>query len=121
MTGEFIPPTFAWDSLLEAAFRQSLGLPPDTRTEEQRAADLERHRQRCAEAQTRILAEHAQTLAAAHGLRRAVLELHAPTIRGEWSDKADCSGCEYGGWESEPPEFPCTTYELARDFAGGDR
>lgn len=36
---------------------------------------------------------------------RLVLDLHSRTARDE------CSGCDYSGYESEPPEWPCRTIE----------
>jgi hypothetical protein len=107
----FLPP--GW---MDQALRTMLGLPPDTRTPEQRAADLEQHRITSAAARAAIQAQHALVLTTATGLRRAVLELHGPIDRGEFANSADCRGCEFDGMEAEPPRFPCSTYELARDW-----
>lgn len=29
-----------------------------------------------------------------------------------------CTGCDYSGWESEPPEWPCRTVRLILDLEG---
>jgi hypothetical protein len=114
MTEHIIPPM--WLAGIDAMYREMLGLPPDTRTE----AEKEHDRAVWAEESTRIrlgiLAAHAQALAAADGLRRAVLELHAPVFSGDSDRYPNCEGCEYGGYEGEPTSFPCMTYDLARDF-----
>lgn len=70
--------------------------------------------QREARERADILAKHAEVSAAAHGLRRAVLELHAPKVF--YSSGLYCGGCEFNGCEAEPFEFPCSTYVLARDW-----
>jgi len=89
-------------------------------TPEQKAAEIAaRRRVRDAErAAERYKAEfaHYKALADATGLRRAVLELHAPTFE-EFGSSPGCSCCydsEYGA-----DDWPCETYVLARDFPGG--
>lgn len=94
-----------WDGIT-AAMRQ---------TPEERAAAYERRKREVAPVQAAVLAEHAARLAEADGLRRAVLELHAPHFR-DLSDSAYCDGCDAYGYEVDDTEFPCRTYELARDF-----
>ena len=43
---------------------------------------------------------------------RAVLDLHKADGRG------DCEGCEYGGYECEPPEWPCGTTTTIANLLG---
>jgi hypothetical protein len=61
---------------------------------------------------------HDGHLASSEGLRRAVLELHAPKF--SFSDRDHhfpyCEGCDPGTWAEEPSDFPCATYLLARDW-----
>lgn len=53
------------------------------------------------------------TLAAMAGLARAVLDLHRPTP-GVYPE---CQGCDYAGYEAEPPRYPCRTVQLVADRA----
>jgi len=89
-------------------------------TPEQKAAEIAaHHRVRDAElVAERDKAEfaHYKALADSLGLRRAVLELHAPTFTGIGSIPG-CSHCEDSEWGSD--DWPCETYVLARDFPGG--
>lgn len=39
------------------------------------------------------------------GLAEDMLTLHAPNERG------CCDGCNFDGYEAEPPAWPCTTYQ----------
>lgn len=55
-----------------------------------------------------LIAEHAELMATATGLRRAVLELHAPDENGY------CTGCETDC--CAPKLSDCTTYALARGW-----
>lgn len=56
-----------------------------------------------------LIAEHAELMATATGLRRAVLEIHAPDEYGL------CQGCETDC--CAPSLSDCTTYALARGLA----
>lgn len=50
----------------------------------------------------------------AHPLARAVLALHAsdyPSRR-----YSECTGCDFAGYEGEPPEWPCRTVDLICDM-----
>lgn len=60
--------------------------------------------------QVRLQNQHAAVLDRATGLRRAILELHAP--RGAWPE---CHGCPHG-YEEDSAEWPCDTYRLAIDI-----
>lgn len=51
---------------------------------------------------------HRQHVERAEPLAAAVLQLHAPSEERH----ARCLGCDYDGFEAEPPEFPCRTYRL---------
>lgn len=50
-------------------------------------------------------------------LARAVLDLHAPD---GGSFFVSCTGCDYGGYEGEPPAYPCRTVELVARELGID-
>lgn len=43
---------------------------------------------------------------------RAILELHRPSS-GQYF--IHCQGCDYSGYDSEPPEYPCRTVELIKE------
>lgn len=45
-------------------------------------------------------------------LVRDVLELHSQ------DDDGDCGGCDFGGWESEAPSWPCRTATLIAERVG---
>lgn len=64
--------------------------------------EAERERERA------LIAEHAQLMTTATGLRRAVLEIHAPDEYGL------CRGCETDC--CAPKLSDCTTYALARGW-----
>lgn len=56
---------------------------------------------------------HVELVAAASGLRRAVLELHGPE-RG--TSRILCASCQ-DDWVEYAADFPCVTYVLARDWS----
>lgn len=84
-------------------------LTPAERAERERAAAEWRAR-RAAE-QAERLAAHGVLVATTVGLRRAVVELHAPatSVGGDLV----CHGCDAGSYAEENPEWPCSTYRLA--------
>jgi hypothetical protein len=53
-----------------------------------------------------------QVAAIADPLARAVLNLHRS------SDYGQCLGCEFGGYEAEPPSWPCETTATVAAAAG---
>lgn len=62
-------------------------------------------------------AEHSRNLEGATGLRRAILEMHAPEM--DYPSDATCKGCYVDeGCGCEGAHFPCSTYALARDWTG---
>jgi len=78
------------------------------------AAEIRRDReafdQKKKAAQPRLHAALARLDAITDPLARDILDLHA-------RDEADamfpeCLGCDYGGYEGEPPVWPCRTVEL---------
>jgi hypothetical protein len=91
-----------------------------TLTPEQKVAEIAaRRRVRDAErAAGRDKAEfaHYKALADSLGLRRAVLELHAPMFE-EFGAKPRCSGCYDSDYGHD--DWPCETYVLARDWTEG--
>jgi hypothetical protein len=91
--------------LADAAWR------PRTREEQ---ATHERQRQAALDAMTQA---HAQLLADrfTDDLAIAVLTLHAPQVHGYL---VTCDGCDFAGYEGEPPEWPCRTYRLAAEHSG---
>jgi hypothetical protein len=74
----------------------------------------ERARQELAFRNSPEVVAHVELVAAATGLRRAVLELHGPE-RG--TNRTLCASCQ-ADWEDYAADFPCETYELARDWEG---
>lgn len=62
-----------------------------------------------------VEAEHLELFTAASGLRRAVIDLHGPKLMGPY---IVCDECE--GYDGGYLEFPCRTYELARDWEEHD-
>ncbi len=82
----------------------------------------EQREKACRDALIRMQVEHAELRAEVDGdaLVASVLGLHAPEIHG---DLATCGGCCFGGYEGEPPEWPCTTHVViaeayGREFVG---
>lgn len=59
---------------------------------------------------------HAAALNRANGVARAVLELHAPTFDGNPDPSPMCNGCDFTGYEADPPFWPCRTYELVEKW-----
>src|ERR1700755_1626865 len=46
------------------------------------------------------------------------LELHrSPVTELHWNNKGNCEGCDYAGWEGEPPAWPCRTIYAATGHA----
>lgn len=57
------------------------------------------------------------------GLTVEILNLHAPDVDAQWSQ--ECPGCDFGGYEGEPPDWPCRTVRALAthhgiDMPGGD-
>lgn len=77
-------------------------------TSEERAAEWEAEREAERVQERAIIAAHGERVATATGLRRAVLELHAPDEYGL------CQGCVTDC--CAPKVSDCPTYTLARDW-----
>lgn len=61
---------------------------------------------------------HARLVEATDGALRAVVELHGPRLDlGIWWQ---CRGCEFGGYDGEPPVWPCGTVTLIAEQLGVD-
>jgi hypothetical protein len=78
-------------------------------------AEHERHR---AEYE-RLVAEREAKLAAARARLAGIVEEPARTILNlHHEDEGEaCQGCEFDGWEAEPPVWPCiTTVTIARHY-----
>jgi hypothetical protein len=84
-------------------------------TEQEKAEDRA-GRERQAAQRAAKLAEHQRRMETATGLRRAVLELHGPAESS--SPWLECGGCDYAGYEAEPPIWPCRTYRLVAEWEG---
>lgn len=82
-------------------------------TDEDRERWRKRAEERAAEYRA-ALARHDELLATTTGLRHAILGLHAPVPKS-YGDEHECRGCELNGYDAEHPDWPCRTYELARD------
>ena len=61
----------------------------------------------------RVLAEHRALVAAATGLRAAVLILHGPHPESGYTTDMVCRGCEGGDFDAD---YPCSSYDLARNW-----
>lgn len=59
-------------------------------------------------------AGHLALLAATDGPLRAVVELHAP----QWGSWWTCAGCDFDGYDGEPPAWPCRTAEAVAEALG---
>lgn len=74
------------------------------------AAKIERDHaeseRRAVERKIRMDAARAQLAAITEEPARTILDLHREDQSHGWSA---CAGCEYGGYEGEPPDWPCTT------------
>jgi hypothetical protein len=59
-------------------------------------------------------ARHQRIVDAATGNAPAlvVLELHKPAIEGGYRE---CMGCDYSGYEGEPPTYPCRTVQALEE------
>lgn len=99
----FLLPEIIREELLSSALSATpLGTGPAP-TPEQIAAS----KQRREEAREAMLREHRFLLedVPRGGLAEDMLTLHAPNRNGR------CDGCNFDGYEAEPPEWPCTTYQ----------
>jgi hypothetical protein len=75
---------------------------------ERLAAETERER---AEHEAKMAAARAALAGIVEEPARTILDLHCEDEHG------DCDGCEFGGWEAEPPVWPCTTtVTIARHY-----
>jgi hypothetical protein len=112
--------TASWLPVSAEQIRDYDGLLLDEMTRHRNAADREQARQAAIEraAEQQVQADqHALLLASATGLHRAVLEMHGPVLEPAYHWPV-CNGCDFDGYEGEPPEWPCSTYILARDTQG---
>lgn len=90
-------------------------------TEEDRARWARRSAERDRE-YAALLASHAPRVAAAEGVIRELLELHAPVTNGHnelppWNH-ATCDGCDMDGHDAEAPQWPCRTYDVLASWSG---
>lgn len=86
-------------------------------TPEERAQMERQHaeaEQRRAEHAAKLTAARVQLAAIVEEPARTILDLHCEDERGE------CQGCEFDGWEAEPPAWPCTTVVTIGRFYGVD-
>ncbi|GAA4226025.1 hypothetical protein GCM10022254_09580 [Actinomadura meridiana] len=97
------------DALLEAGVIEPT---PAERAEMDRAAAEHQRREAARAAQLAVVLE--QLAALGDPLARAVLDLHTRDTFGE------CQGCDFGGGEGEPPEWPCRTVETVAAHHGID-
>lgn len=52
----------------------------------------------------------ASALRSAGELERRLMDLHCVNERGE------CAGCDFSGYDGEPPEWPCRTVALLAEY-----
>ncbi|HEX3782728.1 MAG TPA: hypothetical protein VHX38_23935 [Pseudonocardiaceae bacterium] len=110
--GGFLVPQTLRDEIMSLALGTTmLGRVAAMSPEERAAAE-----QASRAALDAITKAHAELLAdTADALAVAVLTLHAPQTHG---NLVTCAGCDYAGYEGEPPEWPCRTYRLAAERNG---
>lgn len=97
MTGFLVPEAIRAELLAAVTERSD---PFRVPTSAERVA----HRARTVRADAAVLAEHERLLAASAGdsTARAVLAVHCP-------EGSSCAGDASGGYEDEPPDWPCRT------------
>lgn len=98
------------DSIVKGLRRPWSDLPAEERrriTEERRAQEAKVRR-----AQDRV---HNQLTERGRTLEVELLNLHGPV---EQFGRDICEGCEWTGYDAEPPDFPCSTYEIVARHAG---
>jgi hypothetical protein len=78
--------------------------------------EIQRRAAPIAEIARTVVEQHQQVLASVSGLRHALLVLHEPHLYDRVDLWPHCEGCDLNGNEPEHPEFPCSTYILARDW-----
>jgi len=83
-----------------------------------RGEELAAYRAKRAAAQPRLRAALA-ALDALDGLARDVLDLHAFDRSNRYGWHA-CEGCDFSGYEGDPPDWPCRTVELIAGHHGID-
>lgn len=54
-------------------------------------------------------------VAAGNPAALAVIDLHKPVPREGWDESPICHGCDYGGMDAEPPEWPCSSVAAVAD------
>lgn len=103
----------SWSARIAEATRQTSvagrvlglnGVAPLT-TEQREAIAARAHQDRVTTA-----AAQGSLAALEEPVARAVLELHKPNEYGE------CEGCDYAGFDGEPPAYPCSTVELIAEL-----
>jgi hypothetical protein len=91
--------------------KRLLGLyEPVPQTEEEKAATAVWAAEREAKA-LRQAARHLVLAASPSPLVAALADLHKP-VPAYLSKRLQCIGCDADGYDSEPPEWPCRTWEL---------
>jgi hypothetical protein len=116
MTGEsFFKNSIALQISREMAV--DFGLVEATEAEKrERDAQMAAHQARKAEAQPRLRAALSK-LDALEGIERAVLDLHTFERLSRYPT---CEGCDFAGYEGDPPDWPCRTVELIAERHGID-
>jgi len=94
------------------------GLVEATEAEKRRRdEEMAEIRAKRAEAQPRLRAALDQ-LDALGGIERAVLDLHNFDRNARYS--TTCDGCDFAGYEGDPPDWPCRTVDLIAEANGID-
>jgi len=106
---------YGWSRYAPEEYARWYALTPEQQEAEIAVRRRVRDAERAAE-RDKADAAHCKAFVHASGLRRAVLELHAPTFEYLGSSPA-CSSCYDGEYGAD--DWPCETYVLARDFPGG--
>ena len=90
---------------------------PTEAEKRKRDEEMAAFRAKRAEAQPRLRAALNQ-LDALDGLARAVLDLHNFDRKARYS--TTCEGCDFAGYEGDPPDWPCRTVDLIAEANGID-
>ena len=94
------------------------GIAEETEAEKRkRGEELAAYRAKRAAAQPRLRAALA-ALDALDGLARDVLDLH--TFDPAYPCSRSCEGCDFSGYEGDPPDWPCRTVDLIAERHGID-
>ena len=82
----------------------------------ERDEQLRRFREKQAAERKKWTGETIPALRMTDQLTRRILDLHAPDLEAGWTPQ--CPGCDFGGYDGEPPEWPCRTIVALAEHHG---